>query len=244
MSRPCTGCGFQVNDQTKYCPQCGNEVPNQPIQQPQANQHMYQQPQANQHMYQQPQANQHMNQPLPYQQTPFVNDNNSGQQSSYWGPQPVNDYEMDIMHFAQSNSEVYIRKIRTMKMNRQNSSWNWSSFLVPMYWAFYRKMYPIGLGILAASIISQFIPMVGGMITLGISIYLGIMGNYYYMQHMEKSFLEANKIGLKGQARVDYLKQQGGTNGALVVAILVGMTIVYILFAAAFLDQFSRYMLY
>ena len=228
MERTCKNCGFKVNNQVKYCPQCGEEAPFIPIQE-----QTFTQPQPPQPPQpSQPQVQTQIPPQFQYPSNPYLN------------PRPINAFEMDIQFFVQDNDEYYIKKIRTMKLNRQTSSWNWVAFFFPMYWAVYRKMYPLGAGLLGVSLITRFIPFVGGLISLGVSIYMGIMGNHLYTQHMEKAFLEANTLGLTGNDRMTFLNKQGGTNGTIVLILILVSVILYFIFLAGAVKEISNMMQY
>ena len=229
MQRTCKNCGFNVNNQVKYCPQCGEEVAFPPEQE--------QQSQLNPtHIQTQTQTQVPPQfQSIPQAQYPS---------NPYLNPRPINAFEMDIQFFVQDNDEYYIKKIRTMKLNRQTSSWNWVAFFFPMYWAVYRKMYPLGAGLLGVSLITRFIPFVGGLISLGVSIYMGIMGNHLYTQHMEKTFLEANTLGLTGNDRMTFLNKRGGTNGTIVLILILVSIILYFIFLAGAVSEISNMMQY
>ena len=234
MERSCKNCGLKVNNQVKYCPQCGEEVafPPQPL---------FESPQFESYQMEsqlQPQTQQQFPpefQAIPQPQYPL---------NPYLSPRPINAFEMDIQFYVQDNEEYYIKKIRTMKMNRQTSSWNWVAFFFPMYWALYRKMYPLGAALFGVSLITRFIPFVGGLISLGVSIYMGIMGNHLYTQQMEKVFIEASHLGLTGNERMTFLNKRGGTNGTIVLILIFISVIMYFVFLAGMVNEFSDMMQY
>ena len=144
----------------------------------------------------------------------------------------------DIENFVYKNTEYYIPKFNNIKQTGQQTSWNWIAFLIPAYWALYRKMYLIGAILIGVNLILPIGPMVAFIANLAVSIGFGLYGNYLYLNHIEKR-LDSIKH-LDNNAREVAIRSNGGVNLPLAIAvpvigfILILVTIVMFgLFAAS-----------
>lgn len=190
----CQSCGQSNILGGKFCTNCGT-----PLNNSNNNQH------------------QHINQQYQSQQ---YNQANQPQQYGY----SANNYNAQFdsmknyyMMFVGNNASYYINKFSDIKNFNKKSSWNWPAFFFSSYWLIYRKMYTLGLILAGVGFLMSLIP-ISGFIGLGISIYLGIMGNSIYLDYVEKEILNARNLN-------DYNKQQlfrkrGGTSIGLVFGVM------------------------
>lgn len=144
----------------------------------------------------------------------------------------------DIENFVYKNAEYYIPKFNAIKQTGQQTSWNWIAFLIPAYWALYRKMYLIGAILIGVNLILPIRPMVVFIVNLAVSIGFGLYGNYLYLNHTEKR-LDSIKH-LDNNAREVAIRSNGGVNLPLAIAVpVIGFILILIpivmfgLFAAA-----------
>ena len=79
----------------------------------------------------------------PYQ-NPFV-----AQAERLYGGKSVDGIPAgEVAEYVQARSDYYIGRFLKMQDDGTKISWNWSSFLFPFFWAFYRKMAGAGVAIL------------------------------------------------------------------------------------------------
>lgn len=124
----------------------------------------------------------------------------------------TDDYlDPNIRYFLETNQEYYLLAFSEMKNNKKYVSWNWFSFLFSPFWCMYRKMYiPAGV-ILCIDFVAAILG--GGpsiIISLLISLALGLFANYFYMYNIERLI----KIGktLPVSEQTQFVKKYGGTN--------------------------------
>lgn len=215
----CTRCGKSNNTENNFCSSCGSQlsslIPNQP------------------------------NTAYTSTYTPLnnINDqnyyNSQTQQNAYINSQNQNNNgnpnnmfyqtENDIAEFVKNNANYYVSKFNGMKLNNSTSSWNWASFLFPIYWCFYRKMYLNGSILMAIYAVSLFTSSIGWVINLGSGIALGILGNNFYMKYVEQHIRISSRMPMIQKQQ--YYAGKGGTSVGATVGVII---IVFILaFVAA-----------
>ena len=128
--------------------------------------------------------------------------------------------------FIGPNGPYYMRHFAIFRLLGGNftTSWNWSAFLVPYAWLFYRKMYLYGLIALAVSYLFNFI----GWLVAGIAV--GLCGNYMYYIHTTKKLLGLRATRPEADLQL-VARIIGGTN--MPVALIVGIFTFASLFLAA-----------
>lgn len=92
----------------------------------------------------------------------------------------------NLAAMVQTKQEYYLPKFQEMKQQNKMISWNWCAFLFGAFWLFYRKMYVIGAAYMLASLIIGFLGQVGTILTIGLWVAAGLLGNWVYMFHLEK----------------------------------------------------------
>lgn len=154
--------------------------------------------------------------------------NNQSNQNQ-WGHASVDDNE--VASFIGNNAYYYIPKFNNMTNSGSTASWNWASFFLSTYWCFYRKMYGMGWILLGSNIVLMFLGGFGSVVSLAISITLGIKGNNMYMKYVYREISAAGY--LNDYDKQKRLRSKGGTNAGVPIAIAVGIFIIEFIFAAA-----------
>lgn len=130
--------------------------------------------------------------------------------------------------FFGKKADYYLRKLDKMTASGSNVSWNWPAFLFSYYWPFYRKLYALGgiylgfsvlVSIVGCFVYSTAFSIVTILISLAISFFTGMFGNYLYLNHADKCLAEARQ--LPPQEQDAYIAKKGGTSIALAILALV-----------------------
>ena len=199
MSVFCSACGSQANDGQRFCMKCGTPlVPSGTDRQ------------ANYHQSNYPPHG-------PYN-TPGVNYNPYGHTIAL---------DDDLNAFIQTNQVYYFNQFKKLNNQYSKITWNWAAFMCNSLWFIYRKMYTTGILFMIAGFILSMIPVVGTLLSWGVSIVSGLFGNYIYKEHAYTKISEA-KVMDHMTKRV-YIGDRGGTStGAvfLAIAILFVVTII------------------
>lgn len=200
----CTRCGAQNQASSSFCSKCGNRL-NTPTQSTPP------------HFT--PSGSNNAN---PYG---YVSQQNTYQQyQSYTNQGYSSNSNGNISTFIGAKTEYYIPKFNQMKVQNKKSSWNWCSFLFAPYWFIYRKMYGYGAATLGGMFLLN---LIGGwflsLLSLAAYIVFGIMGNYIYMQQVEKHTAQYNM--LTEPMKSQYLSKNSGTNTTATVLTIIGYAI-------------------
>ena len=129
------------------------------------------------------------------------------------------------------NADYYLQKRSELIAKGSKIRWNWAAFLLSIYWMIYRKLYLLGFVLLVVSMFFSYI--IGGVLSIvvscGISILAGLLGNYLYTEYANNCLNEAAEMD--SERRDAYIAEKGGTNlgltllvGALAVAISIIVT--------------------
>lgn len=142
----------------------------------------------------------------------------------------------DLAIFIGKNSEKYLRKFTKFHQNGSESfaaTWNWSAFIVPLYWMLYRKLYLWALLVFVLGIIP--------IVNILSHIAFGVGGNFIYYKHARKKLREIDgaRSYSNGAQRAAAIARAGGVNKNILV-ILIAIVIIAILAAIA-IPQFSKY---
>ncbi len=196
----CKHCGTKVQDDARFCPVCGVKLDAQYTAAGTGRQGNYQSDQYNSYQY------------TGDAQNSFLN--------SLFHPEEQWDQDMyeEAYHFMGENQAFYGRKFQKMQAVRGTTDWNWCSFLFGGLWAFYRKMYLVGLIVLAASSILACIPVIGWVLSVGLSVCFGIWGNYLYMKHVQDSVCKYTRFS-DTEKNLCYHSKGGVSVGAVFGAI-------------------------
>ncbi|MGL4912281.1 MAG: DUF2628 domain-containing protein [Romboutsia sp.] len=143
----------------------------------------------------------------------YVKETNNG-----YNKQTYDNYDKkEVESFVFKNTEYYMPKFEQMKSTGQQISWNWISFLIPSYWALYRKMYLVGLILLGINIILPVGPIITLSLNIVISVGFGMYGNSLYLTYIQRK-LDTFKYLDKNMKDIA-ISKNGGVNLILPVAI-------------------------
>lgn len=157
--------------------------------------------------------------------------------------EPIDAYGAVI----QKNAGYYKNAFRTMDENNQSASWNWSAFLFPGYWSFYRKMYLLGIVIFAVRLLSILpthhyvdgsysVTFSVGVFDLILNILCGFFGNYLYKRKVDGIVSSAS--GMEWLDKIRYMRSRGGVNGASCIApAIINIVLIVHFFRAVFSGQ-------
>jgi hypothetical protein len=116
-----------------------------------------------------------------------------------------------------------------MRSQHKDISWNWAAFFIAPYWFLYRKLYGIGIGVLAGSFVLSLLGVVGNTFALAGYIVLGIYANNIYMKHIQK--LIAMEQTVREPFRSQHIHTVGGVNMPAAVLTAVGYFILRLIIA-------------
>ena len=206
----CTKCGTQNFATSAFCCKCGNPLTKAPERQQTPPKYS---------------TSVSGNNPYSYVQSgyyPGSESNGYNPQSQYQTFNPGNRTNIEML--IGKNAEYYIPKFNDMKARNTKSSWNWCAFLFTPYWMIYRKMYGYGAAVLGGMFL---LSLIGGvflsLVSLAAYIVFGILGNYVYMQTLEKKALQMDM--LTGGYKTEYANKNGGTNTTATVLTIIGYAI-------------------
>ncbi len=157
-------------------------------------------------------------------------------------------------HLGETNVEIFVgtkypyynRKWKKSKGNKP--SWNFAAFFLSMFWMGYRKMYMPVILMLTLFFVTDLViyflndrqltdSMVNATdssITAGISIMLGLYGNYFYYIHTRKKINAIESEGLPDEQRKTKLRNQGQTSWLGVLFVVIGLLVYGFLSATLF----------
>ena len=119
-----------------------------------------------------------------------------------------------------NKAHYYLEKFHDMRSTGSHISWNWAASLLSPAWLFYRKMYVHGVVLLLLNAIVGLLPVeVRLLVQLCVLVVIGLLGNYFYMQHMEQQLATASMNGEWGIQQCVYSK--GGTSWPAVIILIV-----------------------
>ncbi len=142
-------------------------------------------------------------------------------------------------HFFGDHSDYWTQEAVQLEMQGR-TRFNFYAFLFSVAWFLYRKMYRESLIVLmilfAISWIQDLIYSQGQLsqeqfilmnmvVTIIVSIILGILANRLYIQHCNRKVAEILAENSEEDHRVHGLKARGGTNLALAVVLMVALFI-------------------
>ena len=120
----------------------------------------------------------------------------------------------DLTTFFGPRAEVFLdiyEKMRSGSGRRRAApiSWNWPVFLGSFTWFFYRKMYAYGAMIIILPIILGYLLGSAGS---ALPIVFAMWAKGWYVTHALNRIVKADKLGLMGAERTDYLQRAGGVS--------------------------------
>ena len=120
----------------------------------------------------------------------------------------------DLTTYFGPRSEVYLETYEKMRSatGRQRTmprTWSWPVFLGSFTWFFYRKMYAYGaMLVIAPMVLSYLFGAAGGMLP----IVFAMWAKGFYVNSALNRIVKADKLGLTGAERSDYLQRAGGVS--------------------------------
>jgi hypothetical protein len=137
----------------------------------------------------------------------------------------------DLSEFFGPRAEIYLAvydKMREAPAAKRmvTRSWSWPVLLGAFTWFFYRKMYAYGASLIIAPIILGY--LFGGTSTV-IGILFAMWAKCWYVNYALSRVSKADKLGLMGTERTEYLQRAGGVS--LTAGIFAG--VIYALAIAA-----------
>lgn len=149
---------------------------------------------------------------------------------------PAKDDEA-LKIFVGKNYEYYQHKWEIAEQKKGKQSWNWAAFLLAFSWMAYRKMYFyswIFIGAVGIETLCEYAfglsDMLSNAITIGIAGPFGLLGNYWYKLHVEKTVKEITTTNTPEQAKIE-LARQGGTSIGAAIGFAVALLAMVILVA-------------
>ncbi len=140
------------------------------------------------------------------------------------GAPSISPEDGDRVLFIQTNEPYYLKHFSKLKASSSIAAWNWASFFLSVYWCFYRKMYKIGFLLLGVHVVGLFLPTEAQcVVALTYTVSMGVMGNYLYMQHVDKAVNLARLLP-ENQKSI-YLKQHGGTSIGTAIGVCMSLSI-------------------
>lgn len=139
----------------------------------------------------------------------------------------------DLTTFFGPRAEVYLdtyEKMRSATGSRRMMprTWSWPVFLGSFTWFFYRKMYAYGaMIIILPMILGYLFGSAGG----AMAIVFAIWAKGWYVGSALHRIVKADKLGLAGAERSDYLQRAGGVSlpagifAGFIYASLLGLMI-------------------
>ena len=132
-----------------------------------------------------------------------------------------------VQELVGENKAYYLRKFEMIKEQGKTGSWNWSAFFFAPFWLFYRKMYAYGAAMIGAVALLGILhlPFISLALNLALYVFVGISGNYMYLQSLETKAKQANAF--QEPQRSQFINQHAGVN----LAAVLGLLFAYCIFA-------------
>lgn len=141
-----------------------------------------------------------------------------------------------------NNTNYYLKYVNKMHSNSKFTSWNWPCFFLGSYWLLYRKVYSLGVILIALNFMSSLIFDSGipAILALTIRIILTLFANTIYLntcKHKIKT-IKANIKNLSTTQYINKLREKGGVTwvaplvlvGIYMIVVIISI-ITFILFA-------------
>lgn len=203
----CTNCGVLLNEEIKFCPNCGTKVLSE-LQQHETK-----------HEVQEQEAS--------FTETTNIKDD-------FQTPTLPNETDEELLkRFIGKNSNYYMKKWSSSNNPNKRSGWNWAAFFLTVFWLGYRKMFKymflyiiiwVVLGIIFGAL---HLDRLTGLISIAIACSLGVSGNALYY-----TFAKENIQKHKNNQTQKALERIGGTGGAG-VWIAIGAMLIYVMILSA-----------
>jgi len=130
----------------------------------------------------------------------------------------------EVRRFIDNNSDFYIEKFRIQDLTGKDVTWNWPAFLFSPLWCFYRKQYILGAIVMVSVVLLNYIAWIGDLLQFGISVYIGLMGNYFYRGYVEHHIEIASEMPVDDKKK--YYQQKGGVSLLAAFGVFFGMILI------------------
>ena len=132
---------------------------------------------------------------------------------------------MEVTHFAGPNGGYYAAKLDQMFPNGHctiKPSWNWSAFLVTVFWMVYRKMYIEA--VITAVVQAIVFPTI--VLVPAVWIACGLLGDSLYLCHIQRALRDSGQAS--AQTNEETPPHGAGVNTwvtpvAVVLCVLIGL---------------------
>jgi hypothetical protein len=142
----------------------------------------------------------------------------------------------ELSLFFGPNADVFLNTYEKMRAGKDSQrifprTWCWPAFFGSFTWYFYRKMYLFGAALI-------FIPLIAGYLLgsagTGAAIVFVIGAKGWYVNSGLSRIGKADKLGLTGAERADYLQRAGGVSwpAGIFAGLIYGSLIALAFYAA------------
>jgi hypothetical protein len=147
---------------------------------------------------------------------------------------PINPQQEQLLRaYVRDNADYYLGKWRQMDASGKRTSFNFAAFFLNALWLIYRKMWGLGLGILAGLLVLNVIMLaiapalssLVSLLSLGMAIYVGLMGNSMYRRRAEAEVMRAAATSPDPHGRMSVLARRGGTNIGAAIGIAIAVVV-------------------
>lgn len=139
----------------------------------------------------------------------------------------IDTYTRNLELFIGKDSEYYIEKLNKMKEKDRTHSLNWPALLITPVWLLYRKMYGLGLGLIALNVILQNVTLYNNFLSIIIYVLAGLYGNTLYIKHIENKIKKSEELDESSKSKF-ITKNSGVSIAAPIVAIILLFIVEYI----------------
>jgi len=135
------------------------------------------------------------------------------------------ELDMELPEFIGTKAEYYMPVFGELKQQKKYTSWNWAAFLLSPFWCAYRKMYiPAGVIIAIDFILMLLGGLLGAILSIGMAVISGLLGNYLYMYDLEQRVAKGKHMS--GPEKYNYTMKNGDINAivpsvAAVIYVLI-----------------------
>lgn len=142
--------------------------------------------------------------------------------------------------FIGPNAERYLPLLSRFRDGAFQAGWHWPAFLAPVFWHFYRKIYPIGIALLVVSLLIMLCVFIHpALLLLMIFVHLasGLTADYFYARQALSS-LGLIRKNLLIEDKASAVAKEGGVNPVAVYITSASFAVLLLIGAAVFVFQF------
>lgn len=142
--------------------------------------------------------------------------------------------------FIGPHAERYLPLFTRFRDRAFQAGWHWPAFFVPVFWHFYRKVYPIGIALLIASLLIMLCVFIHpALLLLMIFVHLasGLTADYFYARQA-LSAIGLIRKNLLITDKASAVAKEGGVNPVAVYITSASFAVLLLIGAAVFVVQF------